>query len=101
MEMLSIAGEFDITPLKEIATAHCIDSLAVENFAAMLQLAHLHDNQDLKQACHKFAEENMESVLMHPELLKLANDYEDIWSELLQVCKEELRKRLRARGRLE
>jgi len=88
LDMLSIAGEYDIAPLKDLATAHCIesilqcvDSISLQHFKDMLQLAHLHGIDDLKAACFHFAERNATSVLTNADIMLLSTEDPALWDE--------------------
>jgi hypothetical protein len=81
MDVLSIAGEYDITPLKDLATAHWIETITecagdinLANFKDIVQLAHLHGNHELKDACFQFIKKNPVSVLMNAEIMNLSNE---------------------------
>jgi len=74
MDVLSIADEWNIDPLKSVATAYCTDAITVENFASTLRFAHLHDVVNLKQACHEFASRNLGEVLTNPDVMNLPNE---------------------------
>jgi hypothetical protein len=89
MPILAVAGEFDILPLVEFASLHCIESIArcvndinVAKLKDILQLAHLHEIEDLKMACFEFARMNAAKVLTNPEIMSLPNDDEVLWNEL-------------------
>lgn len=85
MNVLAIAEEFDISSLKQVATTFCIDSLSVENFAATLQVAHLYNIVDLKEACHGFARRNLAAVLTNRNVMNLPNENEAVWTEFKSV----------------
>lgn len=82
MDMLSIASEYDITSLKDLASFHCIRSIDLENFKTMAELAHLHGIKYLKNACGVFLKNYSGTVLKNPEIMSLPTDKPDLWAEL-------------------
>lgn len=89
VKMLSIADEWNMLALKEVATAFCIESMShgansrsLEKFTEMLQLAHLQQIEDLKTACLTFAKKNAALVLTNTGIASLQNDNVALWDEL-------------------
>lgn len=81
IQMLSIAGEFGFTSLQSFAATECIKALNVQQFKSILQLAHLHNIQELKMACFEFAKEHATSVLTNAEVLQLPTEDAVLWEE--------------------
>lgn len=82
LEVLSIAGEYDIPSLKELAAFHCVRSISVANFKKMVQFAYIHDIENLKTACCAFLKTNCVAVLKNPGVMSLPTESPDLWAEL-------------------
>ena len=82
VDILSLAGEWDIQSLKDAAITCCADAMTVENFAMTIQLACLYDSARLKQACIRFARRNVAAVLTNPDVMNLSNENAKLWMDL-------------------
>jgi len=85
VELLQIVSEYDIQPAIKIATELCIENLQVNNVKRVLQAAHLHQNNHIKEACFRFVKENAVRVLIEPEFAALSTEDAGLWSELKNV----------------
>jgi hypothetical protein len=82
MDMLSIAGEYNLPSLTELAAFHCIRSMSVANFKKMAQLAYIHGIENLKKACCEFLKTNKVAILKNPNVMSLPTESPDLWAEL-------------------
>jgi hypothetical protein len=82
MDMLSIAGEYNLPSLTELAVFHCIRSMSVANFKKMAQLAYIHGIENLKKACCEFLKTNNVAILKNPNVMSLPTESPDLWAEL-------------------
>ena len=56
--------------------------LAVDNVKGFLQLAHLHEAPELKAACVTYVKRHAATVLVQPDVMKLATEQPQLWAEL-------------------
>jgi len=80
--MLSVASEYGIVPLMELAERCCIRRLTPSNLKEMLQLADLRSSTTLKEACFDYVHQRGASLLAEPQFLSLASEDPQIWKEL-------------------
>jgi len=85
-DVLSIAGEWNIASLKNVATAFCVDTVTVENFATTLGIAHLYELDKLTRACQEFARQNLAAVqLSNVDVMRLPQENANLWIEFIYL----------------
>ena len=77
-----LATEYGLADLRKQSECACIRSLAVANVKRFLQLADLHEAQDLKLACFTFVQRHAATVLTDPDMMGLATEEPGLWAEL-------------------
>ena len=81
-ELVGVATEYGLADLRKQSECACIRSLAVANVKRFLQLADLHEAQDLKLACFTFVQRHAATVLTDPDMMGLATEEPGLWAEL-------------------
>merc|ERR1711924_21736 len=72
-----------LVELRRQSEQSCIRSLGLDTVKSLLELAHLHEVQDLKMACFAFVQRNAATVLTNPEIMSLATEKPELWAELV------------------
>ena len=81
-ELVGVAAEYGLIALRTLAEQSCIRTLAVDNVKGFLQLAHLHEAPELKAACVTYVKRHAATVLVQPDVMKLATEQPQLWAEL-------------------
>ena len=81
-ELVGVAAEYGLIALRTLAEQSCIRTLAVDNVKGLLQLAHLHEAPELKAACVTYVKRHAATVLVQPDVMKLATEQPQLWAEL-------------------
>ena len=81
-ELVGVAAEYGLVELRTLAEQSCIRTLAVDNVKGFLQLAHLHEAPELKAACVTYVKRHAATVLVQPDVMKLATEQPQLWAEL-------------------
>jgi len=84
-ELLCVAHEYQLPQLYSIAEASCIRILCGDNVKTMLQLAHLHNSQELEEACFDFVRANAAQMLTQPDFVQLATQNVVLWNKLTKA----------------
>ena len=82
-ELVGVASEYCLAELRALAERRCIRSLSLENIRRMLELAHLHEAPELKEACVTFTKRNAATVLTDPQMMSLAAEQPGLWADLV------------------
>lgn len=81
LAFISVASEYDLEWLKDLAVRACVDSLDEGNLKDVWQAGRLYESVLLKGACIKFADENASSVLKNSSIVKLSTEDTNSWNE--------------------
>eukprot|EP00545_Synedropsis_sp_CCMP1620_P013290 CAMPEP_0119006382 /NCGR_PEP_ID=MMETSP1176-20130426/2265_1 /TAXON_ID=265551 /ORGANISM="Synedropsis recta cf, Strain CCMP1620" /LENGTH=588 /DNA_ID=CAMNT_0006958291 /DNA_START=127 /DNA_END=1893 /DNA_ORIENTATION=+ len=82
--LLSVATEYQLQVLQDHYEQELIKGLSVETVASTLQLAHLHHLVTLQNKCHDFSHLHATTVLVHPAIMALATQPNDVWNDLVE-----------------
>lgn len=82
--ILSVATEYQLQVLQDHYEQELIKSLSVDTLASTLQLSHLHHLVKLQEKCHDFCHEHATTVLVHPDMLGLSTQPNDVWNDLVE-----------------
>ena len=84
-DLLCVAHEYHLPQLLDISQASCIRNLSLDNIKTMLQLAHLHDSQELQEACFDFVRARAAQTLVQPDFIQLATEDPTLWNKLTKA----------------
>jgi BTB/POZ domain len=83
----TVAQEFQLTSLADIARDCMISSLGFGNIKSTLEIAFLHKDEDLRDTCYDFIESNLEDVILDPAFACLAAEKPDLWEDMCRYLR--------------
>ena len=81
-ELFSVAAEYEIDDLRELAEASLVRSLCLENFKTIFALGDIYGSESLKAACGDFVRKNARQLLFDEDISQLKQDNLTLWKEL-------------------
>ncbi|XP_035205339.1 speckle-type POZ protein B-like [Stegodyphus dumicola] len=82
MQLYTIADKYDISALKNVCSSFLKSSITVENVCKILQLAHMHCDDDLYQRALEFFSNHLQEIYSTDEWKEMEN--KNICGKLLQ-----------------
>ena len=80
--LLSLAAEYMLPELQQVAERTCVKKLAIETVRDMLIVADNLGVASLKDACFNFIRRHSTTVLMDEDMMKLSTERPALWSEI-------------------
>jgi hypothetical protein len=82
---MSVASEYDIPWIKNLAAPECIRSLDANNLKDIWQAGRLYDSASLKNACIDYTKKNALSVLANGGIMCLQIEDPASWEEFAKA----------------
>jgi hypothetical protein len=83
--VLSLASEYQLPNLLQLAESSCIRDLSMDTIKPMLQVAHVHRSKHLKRACFEFVRRNAARCMTDSNFMTLAAECPDLWVKLAKA----------------
>jgi BTB/POZ domain len=78
------AHEFQMAKLTALAREYMIDGIDHSNIKSRLEVAHLHNDEDMLDACFDFVGSNSITVLLEPSFALLITEKPDLWQRMFR-----------------
>lgn len=89
MALFELSSEFGIDMLITLTTNNCIQSINKKTLKEYLVKGNFYSNEKLKKACFDFIQLDVTTSLTSPDIMALASEEVDLWSELTTYLKND------------
>jgi BTB And C-terminal Kelch len=66
-----------------------IDTIRFESCREIMEVAHLHDDEDLLDSCYNFVKSNFEDLVLEPSFAALSTENPDLWESMFRYLRPE------------